>query len=145
MYTTKRVEKYLNMAKEASKNSDFVQHRLGSVIVYKGMPLALGWNTTKTSPVQKEYNRAREGFDVEASCIHTNSTHAEMLAMNKIANLDIDFSKVSIFVFRSHRDGTHGLARPCAACRQRMLDLGIKDCYFTTNSKNGFGYERIEE
>ena len=149
MYSTKRVEKYLELAKEASKNSDFPQHKLGSVAVYKGLPLAIGWNTLKTSPIQKEYNKKREGFDTEADYARNNTLHSEMMTLNKIVGLDIDYSKVSVFVFRSTKDGKRALSRPCAACRRRMLDLGIKDCYFTVDAVSEddtgtFGYERME-
>ena len=145
MYSEKRVEKYLDLAREASKESDFPQHKLGCCIVYKGLPLAYGFNTQKTSPIQKEYNKEREGFDTEANYVRNNTLHSEMMALNKIANLDIDFSKASVFVFRETKNHRRAMSRPCAACRKRMLDLGIKDCYFTTDSKAGYGYERISE
>ena len=133
MYSTKRVKKYFLLAKEASKNSNFPQHKLGAVIIYHGVPLAIGYNTTKTSPVQKYYNKKRKGFDVEADYENNNSIHSEMMALNKVKYLDIDFNKTAIFIYRELKNGTPALARPCAACSQRIKDLGIKDIYYSSN------------
>ena len=139
MYSVKRIEKYLNLAKSASNNSDFSQHKLGAVIVYHGTPLAFGCNSTKTSPVQKHYNRNRKNFDVNADYENNNSLHAEMSCLLKIRNLDIDFSKVSVFVYRQTANGKTALSRPCEACRTAMKEQGIKDVYYTT--KEGWAHE----
>ena len=130
-FSNKKVNKYLNLAKNASLNSDFRQHKLGAVLVYKGMPLAMSCNSTKTSPIQKQYNRNREGYNVEADYGNTNSLHAEMSCILKVRNLDIDFSKSSIFVYRETKDGRKALSCPCKACSEAIKALGIKDVYYT--------------
>lgn len=140
-FNVTKVNRYLDMAKEASKQSDFKQHHLGAVVIYKGSLLASGYNSTKTSPIAKKYNRER-GFNVEASC-STNSIHAEMAALNKIKYLDIDFSKVKLYIYREHKNGVKAMARPCPACQKMIKDMGIKEIWYTT--ENGFGYEYMEE
>lgn len=137
----KRTKRYFNMAKAISQNSDFHQHHLGAVVIYRGGLLATGYNSTKTSPVQKQYNRAR-GYDVEASCAY-NTVHAEVACLSKIRYLDIDFSKASIYIYREHKNGTKALARPCPACRKMIKDMGIKEVWFTT--EDGYGYEYMED
>ena len=116
-----KIRRYLNMAKEASKQSDFKQHHLGAVAIYKGSLLATGHNSTKTSPRQKEFNRER-GWDVEDSKAHNT---------------------VRLYVYREHKNGVKALARPCPACQKMIKDMGIKEVWFTT--ENGFGYEWMED
>lgn len=140
-FNIKKINRYLDMAKEVSKQSNFRQHHLGAVVIYKGSLLASGYNSNKTSPMAKRYNRER-GFDVEASC-STNSIHAEMAALNKIKYLDIDFSKVKLYIYREHKNGVKAMARPCPACQKMIKDMGIKEIWYTT--ENGFGYEYMEE
>lgn len=139
-FNTKKVNRYLNMAKDVSRQSDFRQHHLGAVVIYKGSLLASGYNSNKSSPTAKKYNRER-GFDVEAS-YSTNSIHAEMMTLNKIRYLDIDFSKVKLYIYREHKNGVKAMARPCPACQKMIKDMGIKEIWYTT--ENGFGYEYME-
>ena len=80
---------------------------------------------------------------VEASFANTNSTHAECACLSKIRYLDIDFSKVKLYVYREHKNGVKALARPCPACQKMIKDMGIKEVWFTT--ENGFGYEWMED
>lgn len=54
MLSEKAINKYFKMAKAASELSDFPRINIGSVVVYKGKVVSVGWNTTKTSPVQFE-------------------------------------------------------------------------------------------
>ena len=134
----RKVERYLDMAKSASRKSDFPRHKLGAVAIYKGGLLASGANSVKTSPIQKRYNFARE-YQVNAEYKHTNCIHAEINCLNKIKFLDIDFSKVTLFVYREHKNGVKGLARPCPACSQMIRDMGIKTVWYTT--ENGYCME----
>lgn len=141
-FNNKKINRYLDMAKEASKNSDFAKHHLGAVVIYRGSLLATGCNSCKTSPVQKKYNKLRN-YRIEAPFQYTNSVHAEVSCLSKIRYLDIDFSKVKLYVYREHKDGIKALARPCPACQKMIKDMGIKEVWFTT--ENGFGYEYMED
>ena len=51
-FNNKKINRYLDMAKEASKQSDFTKHHLGAVAIYRGSLLATGYNSCKTSPLQ---------------------------------------------------------------------------------------------
>ena len=140
-FNIKKINRYLDMAKEVSKQGNYKQYQLGAIAVYKGCLLAYGYNSTKTSPLQKHYNRER-GFDVEASNAYA-TIHAEVSCLSKIRYLNIDFNKVQLYVYREHKNGIKALARPCAACRKMIKDMGIKEVWFTT--ENGFGYEWMED
>ena len=74
---------------------------------------------------------------------YSNCTHAEVSCLAKLRYLDIDFSKVKLYVYHEHKNGVKALARPCLACQKMIKDMGIKEVWFTT--ENGFGYEWMED
>ena len=115
-------------AEKASENSDFHSQHLGAAIMYGSKVLAVGWNTEKTHSVQGEYNKYR-GFDVDTNA---NKLHAEMMALNKVQNLDVDFGKLEIYVWRGK--GKPQLSRPCKACEERIKAMGIKTVHYTGNN-----------
>ena len=138
----KRIKKYLNMAKNVSEMSTFYkQHHLGAIFTYKNRVLSDGWNSLKSSPIQKEYNKYRDfAFDSP----NNGTLHAEMMALVRCRDMDVDWSKVSVFVYREHADGHPALARCCPACMKALKDKGIKNIYYSTEfSPDGFTYERI--
>ena len=90
-----------------------------------------------TQPL-KYYNRYRKQADSMLPKLH-----AEISCMNQIKHLDINFSKVKLYVYRIRKDQPFGLSRPCPSCMEAIKDLGIRDIYYTTN--DGFSYERLEK
>jgi deoxycytidylate deaminase len=57
--------------------------------------------------------------------------HAEMDCLNMIRNMDIDFSKVKIYISRKNLLGELACCRPCSACEYAIKELGIKTVYYT--------------
>ena len=141
--TESRIKHYLELAKNACQYSDNKRTKLGSVIVYKNKVLSIGWNMeNKTNPLQEEYNKLRN-YDINVK-FTKSSLHAEFAAMIKIKNMNIDFSRVHLFVCRIKKDGTLGYARPCPACMGFAKSLGIKHIYYSTeHGENSWCYERI--
>ena len=137
------IEKYFSFAKNVSIHSDFcgskVSRNTGCVMIYKNRVISVGWNISREHPVQKKYNKDR-GFDTSIS---KNSLHAEMYALIKSDDLDIDWSKVKIFVYREHADGSTAMAKPCSACLMAIKDRGIKTAFYTTD--NGYAKEVFNE
>jgi tRNA(Arg) A34 adenosine deaminase TadA len=68
--------------------------------------------------------------------------HAEISCINQIKNLNINFSKVKLYIYRIRKDQPFGLARPCPSCMAAIKDLGIKNIYYTTN--DGYSHEHLE-
>ena len=85
------------LARAASKKSDFHRCHTGAVAIYGNKVLAMGWNSEKLSLLQARYNTIARGFDGHK---YKSSIHAEMMVVNKIKYLDVDFSQVRIFVWR---------------------------------------------
>ena len=118
-------------AKKASEKSDFHKQRIGAAIMYGGKVLAIGYNCEKTHTTQYFYNHSTRDFEASQ---FANKLHAEMMALNKIQYLDIDFSRVSLYVYRESQ-GEMKLAKPCPACEARIREMGIKNVYYTDAGK----------
>jgi deoxycytidylate deaminase len=130
--------KFFKKAKQAACISDYNKIHVGCVAVYQGQVIGIGCNCNKTHPTQKYYNRYRKQDDSLLPKLH-----AEISCLNGIRNLDVNFSKVKLYIYRIRNDQPFGMSRPCPSCMAAIKDLGIKEIHYTTN--DGFCYERIED
>ena len=129
--------RYFKKARQIANISDYKKQHVGCVAVYQGQVIGLGCNTNKTHPIQKFYNKYRIKSDNMLPKLH-----AEISCINQIKHLDINFSKVKLYIYRIRKDQPFGLSRPCPSCMAAIKDLGIRDIYYTTN--DGYSYERLE-
>ena len=90
-----KIEKYMNLAKSLAEVSEFRRQKLGCVVTYKKNVIGTGVNSYKTHPIQKEFNKLRYSEDSTPHCLH-----AEMTALIPLHNMDIDWNKVNLFVYR---------------------------------------------
>lgn len=130
------------LARECSFKSDYSgcgRARIGCVVAYRGTVLAKGFNTDRTHTDQAKFNKWR--YKKQTNNYLPDKCHAELMALTKIKFLDIDFSKVHIYVYRELRDGTLAMARPCPACLAAIKEMGIKNIHYTTDC--GVAAERI--
>lgn len=120
-------------ARDCSKNADYSgggKAKIGCVAVYKGTILAKGWNTDKTHSEQAYYNQWR--YKDSANNYLPDKLHAEMSVLNRIKYLDIDFSKLHLYVYREYRNGSLAPSRPCPSCLAAIKQLGIRNVHYTT-------------
>ena len=138
-------EKYFKLAKNVSELSDYNKKniKIGAVLVYKNRIIGTGYNTNKTSPIQMKYNKYRETDENNRSYVaeeHLPFLHAEMSCLLGAKDLDIDWNKASIFVYRES-DGKLRNCRCCSACMKALKDKGVKNIYYTT--EDGYCHEKI--
>ena len=132
-------------AKEIAETSDFYPFKLGCVITYKHHIIGQGSNSNKTCPTQKYYNKRYRHFTRNGSpCVH--STHSEIAALMNIpypVASQIDWKQVHVYIYRisKGKKSKFGLAAPCSACRNALIDKGVRHFYYTGD--NSFIYERI--
>lgn len=131
----------MKLAREASFNADYTgcgKPKIGCVATLKGTVIAKGWNGDKTHTFQDKYNvyRYKDKW-MPSKC------HAEIAALSKIKYLDVDFSKVELFIYRELKDGNYAMARPCPSCMAAIKDFGIKKVHYTT--PDGVATEKIGE
>ena len=135
---TKTDYKYFAKARQAAMVSDYYKTHIGCVAIYQGSIIGIGCNCNKTHPTQKFYNKYRKQSEIMLPKLH-----AEISCLNSIRHLDINFSKVKLYIYRIRKDQPFGLSRPCPSCMAAIKDLGIRDIYYTTN--DGYVHERIEK
>lgn len=123
------IKKNFQKARAASMLSDFPTHKLGAVMMLGNKVLSVGYNITKTHPIQKQYNIER-GYDPNVK--NNGQIHAEMMCLINTKYLDIDWSRVSLYIYREHKDHTTAIAKPCPACEKAIRERGINQVYFTT-------------
>lgn len=136
MITSKDL-RHFNAAAKLAELSTFRRVPVGCVVVHKNQIISTGSNKDKTDPLQKKYNGERNVPDYSP-----HKVHAEVDAIKHVMGFDVDWSAVSIFVYRKRRDQPHGMARPCKSCMKLIKDLGIRNVYYTTDE--GFAQEVIE-
>ena len=128
MELSKAHRAYFAAAKAVSKMSDFPRVAVGAVVVQGHRIISSGYNSCKSDPVQKQYNKYRFSEDTPASI------HAEVMALKGLMNRDdIDFKNVSLYVYRESKSGKLAMAKPCASCDALIKDLGIRHVYYTGN------------
>ena len=128
-----------SIARQVAENSDFTKTHVGCVIVYKNSVIASGHNTNKTHPMQKKYNRIRSGRLEDDG--FAPKMHAEIMALSKLSEEDIDTRKLCLYTYRIRKDKDFGMARPCPSCMQAIKDMGIRKICYTTD--DGYATETI--
>ena len=126
MNITKSHRAYFKAARAVSELSDFKQYHIGAVAVYKHKIISSGCNSMKTNPTQKRLNAHRFSVDTP----HT--IHAEIACLLPlISRKDINFSDVSLYIYREYKNGKPAISRPCPSCMALMRQLGIKKLYYS--------------
>lgn len=132
MILTHKEQRFFDVAKAISKTSTYHGTHVGCCIVYKGVVVSVATNTEKTHPLQEAYNRFRD-FDPKTS---VNKLHAEVHAISLLMSRRIDWSKVSLYVYRELKNGKTAISKPCEACTQLIKDLGIQYVYYVDINGN---------
>lgn len=132
--------RFFERTRDVARMSTYHKHHIGCIAVYKGNIIAKGYNQEKTHPMQSYYNRYRSLN--KANCgVMLPKVHAEIACLSAIKNMNINFSKVKLFIYRPMISKDYGMARPCPACMKAIKDLGIKDIYYTT--EYGYAHETL--
>lgn len=128
MDITKSHRAYFKAAKAVSELSTFNREKIGCAAVYGHRIISTGFNSMQTHTMQKKYNNLCR-FKGDAG---QHTLHAEVKCLLPlVGNKDIDFSRVSLYIYRQHKNGTLALAKPCPSCASFIKDLGIRNVYYT--------------
>ena len=136
---TKKENRFFQIARDASLLSNFKIARVGAVVVQGKRILSSGHNSMKTRPLQHRYNIYRH-FQNYSDSIPRQ--HAEIDALSPLIGKEIDWSRVSIYIYRELKNGTPACSRPCEACMRLIKDLGIHDIYFI-DEKGNYAHEKV--
>ena len=126
---------FFRIAKNMSELSDH-KHKIGAVVVVKHRIISTGVNSnTKCNAHQAKLDMQMFGG------LHFGKIHAETDALIPLIKSKVDLSDASIFVYRSHKNNTNAMARPCERCLSLIKSCGIKTIYYTTD--DGVAIEKI--
>lgn len=134
---SKSDERYFLRARNIATLSDYYRTHVGCIAVYQGNIIATGYNSEKTHPMQRYYNKYRN-LDNKYPI---PKLHAEINCINNIRHLDINFSKVKLYIYRILNNKPCGMSRPCPSCMAAIKDIGIRNIYYTTD--DGYAYEKL--
>lgn len=119
---------------EAMKSTHEKFH-IGCIVVYKHKIISRGFNSEKTHPIQDSFNRFREFNNYNS--YSPSSIHAEIAALCSIrrcVRINVNWSKVKVYVYRLRKNGDGACAKPCSACENFMRFLGISGCYYSEDN-----------
>lgn len=127
---------YFRAAEGMSLLSDH-RCRMGCVVVRGHRIISSGHNSaSKRHAFQAKLDRKFFG------CECAGYLHAETDALIPLIRNGVDLSNASLYVFRSMKDGSTGLARPCPRCMSVIKSCGIKVIHYTT--PDGYATETIK-
>lgn len=116
-------------AREAAKNSDHRQHKMGAAVFFKGKFLAVGFNSLKTHPIMRRFDRHK-------------TIHAEIHALTKAKAKKFDIANATVFIYRETKEGNLANAKPCSVCMNILKEeFQVRNVIFTVN--NGWGEIRV--
>lgn len=143
MPSERTIKKNLLRAKNASLNSDFCRQSIGAVLMQGNKVIAVGWNTSKTNPLQKEFNRYRN-FKFDSK--NNGTIHAEMMILLKTRYMNLDWNKCSLYIYREYKEnGKPALAHPCPACLHALWGRGITQIYYSASNKKGWDKVEVDD
>ena len=133
---TRRQRSFFESAKAASLLSDHPQFHLGCVIVDGSRIISSGCNSiTRCSPIQQKLDHNRFGGEHKGVC------HAETSALLPLIRQRADLTSCAAYLYRSHKDGSLALSRPCSGCMSLLRAVGIRRVFFTV--EGGYAVEDI--
>ena len=133
---TRRQRSFFESAKAASLLSDHPQFHLGCVIVDGSRIISSGCNSiTRCSPIQQKLDHNRFGGEHKGVC------HAETSALLPLIRQRADLTSCAAYLYRSNKDGSLALSRPCSGCMSLLRAVGIRRVFFTV--EGGYAVEDI--
>lgn len=126
---------YFKAAKSMSELSDH-RCKMGCVVVRGHRIISSGHNSaSKRHAFQAKIDK--KFFNCECA----GYLHAETDALIPLIKEGADLSGASIYVYRTMRDGSVGMARPCPRCMGVIKSCGIKSINYST--PDGYACETI--
>lgn len=133
---TRRQRSFFESAKAVSILSDHPNFHLGCVIVEGSRIISSGCNSiTRCSPIQQKLDHNRFGGEHRGVC------HAETAALLPLIRQRADLTSCTAYLYRSHKDGSLAISRPCSGCMSLLRAVGIRRVFFTV--EGGYAVEDI--
>lgn len=130
---TNKEKRFFNITRQVSLLSKYKGPKIGAIVVEGNRILSSGFNSNKTHPLQHRYNIYRHFEDYKNS---KPLEHAEVAALSSLIGKEIEWDRISIYIYRENDKGQKMCCKPCAACERLIKDLGIRNIYYIDEYKN---------
>lgn len=127
--------------------SDVRIARVGCAVMCHGTVVSVGRNAMRTDPTQRRWNRFRTfEYLTDSDPANMDSIHAEIAAIKAIpwpVDKQMKWGQARVYVFRVAPGLPlgQGMARPCPACWNALLEKGVRQVVYTTGK--GFAKEHV--
>lgn len=133
---TKRDAKWMNFLYYHSLDLGFnCNSRIVAAMVVKNELIAIGDNSGKSHPFQDKFKK-RDGciyLHAEVNTIHKSLKR--IYSHNTIPNTGSSIlKKATLYVCRTKRDNSWGLAKPCSGCQRAILEFGVGRVVYSTGN-----------
>ena len=127
---SKRQLRYIELAKNMAKQSEYGKLKHGAVLVKGGSVLSASFNKDKYSSFGARFRDPNNGHATH---------HAELGCV-----LAVDKSKISgatMYVVRINNHGEFRLSKPCPMCHQILKHCGVKRVIYSTSEEKFMTYK----
>ena len=127
----KKNQNFISILKKISQDIECVGNQtLAACVVKRNKIISFGHNKNKTHPLQNKFNKHPQAIYL----------HAEIDAIKnalKRASVE-DLVGSTLYIVRTKKDGSEGLAKPCSGCMQAIESFNIGKVIYTTNAQGCF-------
>ena len=127
----KKDQNFISILKKISQDIECVGNQtLAACVVKRNKIISFGHNKNKTHPLQNKFNKHPQAIYL----------HAEIDAIKnalKRASVE-DLVGSTLYIVRTKKDGSEGLAKPCSGCMQAIESFNIGKVIYTTNAQGCF-------
>jgi tRNA(Arg) A34 adenosine deaminase TadA len=124
----KKDQNFISILKKISQDIECVGNQtLAACVVKRNKIISFGHNKNKTHPLQNKFNKHPQAIYL----------HAEIDAIKnalKRASVE-DLVGSTLYIVRTKKDGSEGLAKPCSGCMQAIESFNIGKVIYTTNAQ----------
>jgi tRNA(Arg) A34 adenosine deaminase TadA len=127
----KKQQNFISILKKISQDIECVGNQtLAACVVKRNKIISFGHNKKKTHPLQNKFNKHPQAIYL----------HAEIDAIkNALKRLSVeDLAGSTLYIVRTKKDGSEGLAKPCSGCMQAIESFNIGKVIYTTNVQGQF-------
>jgi tRNA(Arg) A34 adenosine deaminase TadA len=128
----KKDQNFVSILKKISQDIECVGNQtLAACVVKRNKIISFGHNKKKTHPLQNKFNKHPQAIYL----------HAEIDAIkNALKRLSVeDLIGSTLYIVRTKKNGSEGLAKPCCGCMQAIESFGIAKIVYTTNLEGYYG------
>jgi deoxycytidylate deaminase len=127
MDISKRQERYFELAKRISYQSDYLGYRHGALLVKGGSVLNASSNKSNFCSFGNRFREPNTG---------SATLHAEL---GTILGLDRSSTQgTDVYVVRVNNNGEYRMSKPCPMCESAMRHCGVSRVFYSTGCENIF-------